>query len=554
MTKLTVCFLIGLAAGTLAAPAQAPQLFLNNQPLALKHRALTDAGQTLVPLVECARLLGADATVTYDSVTLRWGLGQATTLSTQALVARGPLLYIPLDQLAEILSIKILKLGSGYYLFSTPARLLSVTLSSGGFFFTLSARAPLEMAQKDGLVTVKFFHTTSALTDPPVRLSSDTPQILKAHLELAQAAQVTALESDKDFIVWVRAIAPTPVPRVLLRTESQTPMNEHALYVQARALTVEGPVSIHYLKIQNWKEHYRLTVILPRDGIGALEPLEKMAAGALAAINANFFDPSTQLPIGLLVKDGVLHSVPYGRRGAATISLFGDLEFLGAHNRAPLLKISATVLGQTVTIDGLNRPPTANGLFLYTDRYALPIRSELPLKAVRLQQSTVISVTENGLILPNGESFLLVATGAARSRLGGLRPGNAVTISHTLDPAPLFLRQAVSAGPLLLKDGQIILDTKAEGFSEEFSRSKAARSVLALTESGDLLFIVILKDGRSVGADLRTLATLAQALGAHSALALDGGSSSTLLFRQGATVHTIGGRRPIAAGLALVPK
>jgi exopolysaccharide biosynthesis protein len=85
-------------------------------------------------------------------------------------------------------------------------------------------------------------------------------------------------------------------------------------------------------------------------------------------------------------------------------------------------------------------------------------------------------------------------------------------------------------------------------------RAKAARSVLATTASGDLLFIIVLKDGRSVGADLRTLAILAQSLGAHSALALDGGSSSTLLFRQGATVQTVGGQRPIAAGLALVRK
>jgi hypothetical protein len=274
-----------------------------------------------------------------------------------------------------------------------------------------------------------------------------------------------------------------------------------------------------------------------------------MASDAVAALNANFFDPATQLPIGLLAKDGVIQSAPYGRRGALAISLFGDLYFI-----APTLKLSASVLGQTVTIDGLNRPPSADGLFLYTDRYALPIRSEAPIKAVRLRHGFVTSVSENGLILPDGESTLLVATGAARNRLGGLRPGDSVQISYALDPAPLFFREAVSAGPLLLQDGQIVLDPQAEKFSEEFAKAKAARSVFALTESGDLLFIIVLKDGRSVGADLRTLAVFAQSLGAHAALALDGGSSSTLLFRQGATVHTIGGRRPIAAGLALVPK
>lgn len=532
------------------APAQAVQFFLNNQPIALRNKALVEGEQIFVPLVEFARLLGAETTVSYERVTLRWGVRRSFTLSTQELVAHGPLLYISLAQLTQILGVKTLKIGNAYYLLSTPARLLSLVVSSSGVFFTLSARVPFELQKQDNLITVRFFHTVSELSDPPLKLTQESPIILRAHLQIesSQTVQATAIESE-NFIVWVRVTSPASEPNVLLRTESQTRLSEDIFYIQARALTADGPVSIHYLKIQNWKERYKLTVTLPRDGIGALEPLEQMASGALAAVNANFFDPATQLPIGLLVKDGTIHSAPYGRRGALAISLFNDLYFI-----APTLKLSASVLGQTVPIDGLNRPPSVDGLFLYTDRYALPIRSEAPIKAIRLRHGFVTSVVENGLVLPDGESTLLVATGAARSRLGGLRVGDRVAISYTLDPAPLFLREAISAGPLLLQDGQIALDTKAERFSAEFANAKAARSVIALTESGDLLFIVILKDGRSVGADLRTLAILVQALGAHSALALDGGSSSTLLFRQGATVQTIGGRRPIAAGLALVPR
>jgi len=542
--------LIVLGAGAQLALAQAPQFFLNDQPISLKNRVLFEGDQIFVPVVEFARLLGAETTVSYESVTLRWGARQSATLPTQELVARGPLLYISLTQLTHILGVKTLKIGNAYYLWSTPARLLSVVVSSSGVFFTLSARVPFELHKQNTIVTVRFFHTVSALSDAPVKITPETPVMLRAHLQIeaSQTVQATVVESG-DCVVWVRATAPTSEPRALIRTEAQTRLSEEIFYIQARALTGDGPVSIHYLKIHNWKERYRLTVTLPRDGIGALEPLEKMASDAVAALNANFFDPATQLPIGLLAKDGVIQSAPYGRRGALAISLFGDLYFI-----APTLKLSASVLGQTVTIDGLNRPPSADGLFLYTDRYALPIRSEAPIKAVRLRHGFVTSVSENGLILPDGESTLLVATGAARNRLGGLRPGDSVQISYALDPAPLFFREAVSAGPLLLQDGQIVLDPQAEKFSEEFAKAKAARSVFALTESGDLLFIIVLKDGRSVGADLRTLAVFAQSLGAHAALALDGGSSSTLLFRQGATVHTIGGRRPIAAGLALVPK
>lgn len=551
MTKLTVFIAIGLALGAISAPAQAPQFFLNNQAIALKNPVLFERDQVLVPLVEFARLLGVETTTTYENAVLRWGLGQFVILTPPELVARGPVWHISLLQLTQILGVKTLKLGHAYYLFSTPARLLSVTPSSSGIFFTFSARVPFELHQKDRLVTLRFFHTVGEMPDSIVKFSKEAPEILKAHLSLDHSlrAQAISVEAEKNFVVWVRFETSDTSSSVLVRTESRAHLNEHATYVQAQALTLAGPVSLRYLVIEDWRQTYRLSVTLPRDGIGSLEPLDQMAVGAFAAINANFFDPATQLPIGLLMKDGVVHSGPYGRRGALTMTLFGNLEF-----SAPSLTMRATVLGQTVEIDGLNRPPHANGLFLYTDRYALPIRSEAPLKAVRLRHGFVVSVTENGLVLPDGESVLLVATGPARSRLGGLRPGDTVKISQTLASAPLFVREAISAGPLLLQDGQIVLDTKTESFSEEFARAQAARSVVALTESGALLFIVVLKDGRSVGADLRTLATVVKALGAHSALALDGGSSSTLIFRQGTTLQNIGGRRPIAAGLALVPK
>lgn len=549
MSKLTVFVLLGLALGDLAL-AQTPQLFLNGQLLSLKSPILFEKDQALVPLVEVARFLGADATVTDEGAVLRWGLGQSAVLTAQDLIARGPAFYISLSQLVQTLGVRSFKLGSGYYLFRPPARLHSVRASSSGVFFTFSARVPFELQTKDQLITLRFFNAIAGeVSDHTVKFSKEEPGILKARISLDRPprTQATTVESEKSFIIWVRFT--NAQQGVLLRTESQTRLNDHALYVQARALTLDGPVSLRYLLVHNWKQAYRLTVTLPPDGIGSLAPLDEMARGAFAAINANFFDPQTQLPIGLLMKDGIIHSSPYGRRGALMVTLFNSLEFA-----APVLKMSATVLGQTVEIDGINRPPHANGLFLYTARYALPIRNDSPLRAVRLQHGVVVSVTENGLVLPDGESVLLIATGSARSRLGGLRLGDTIKLSQALEPAPLFLREAISAGPILIKEGQIVLDSNAEGFSEEFSRAPAARSVVALTESEDLLFIVILKDGRSVGADLRTLATLVKALGAHYALALDGGSSSMLLFRQGAQFQSVGGRRPIAAGLALVPK
>ncbi|MCI2430593.1 phosphodiester glycosidase family protein [Candidatus Acetothermia bacterium] len=539
--------------------AQAPKLFLNGYTLRVP--ILIQESKTLVSLHEIARRLGMDLIRDDDgSVLLRWGLGRRLSLKSEELHARGPTLYIELERLAQIADIRLFKLGSEYHLWSAPARLRAVrTLSHNSVIFTFDARVPFELQTKAQPVTIRFFHVHSPSPSQGegwgegVRFSPDEPGVLRAHLPINATTswQATVIESEREFSLWLRPIvAPMPSEsRALLRTETQTRINEDILYLHARAVTLAGPVSLRYLKISHWKERYRLVTLLPPDGIGSLAPLDQLASQALAAINANFFDPQSQLPIGLLIKDGLLQSAPHGRRGTLAITLFGDLDFV-----APKLTLSAYILGQRVAIDGVNRPPHTNGLFLYTNRYALPIRRDLPIKAVRLRGNLVLSVSENSIVLPDGETTLLVATGAARSRLGGVRPGERIEISQRLEPALPFVREAVSAGPLLLRDGQIVLDIKAESFSDEFARALAARSVFALTESDELLLVTVVKDSTSVGVDLQTLASLMKALGARDALALDGGSSSALLFRQGAQRTLIGSRRPIAAALALIPR
>lgn len=549
---------LGVLLCTVSTSAQAPKLFLNGY--ALKVPLLLHDGKMLVSLHETARRLGIESIREDDGgVLLRWGLGRTLLLKSEELHARGPTLYIELERLAQIADIRLLKLGNEYYLWSPPARLRSVrTLSDQSVVFTFDARVPFELQAKTRPATIRFFHVHFPSPSQGegwgegVTFFPEEPGVLRAHLPATTQWQATVLESEREFSVWLRPVVaapPSELPRMLLRTETRMRINDDILYLQARAVTLAGPVSLRYLQISRWKERYRLVALLPPDGIGSLAPLDHLAAQALAAINANFFDPQSQLPIGLLIKDGVLQSAPYGRRGALAVTLFNAIDFV-----APKLTLSAYLLGQRITIDGLNRPLQANKLFLYTNRYALPIRSELPIKAVRLRGSVVVGVSENGIVLPDGESTFLVATGTARHRLGGVRPGERIEIAQTLDPILPFVREAVSAGPLLLRHGQIVLDPKAESFSEDFSRALAARSVFAITESDELLLVTVVKDSTSVGADLQTLAALMKALGARDALALDGGSSSALLFRHGAQLTLIGSRRPIAAALALIPR
>jgi uncharacterized protein YigE (DUF2233 family) len=85
---------------------------------------------------------------------------------------------------------------------------------------------------------------------------------------------------------------------------------------------------------------------------------------------------------------------------------------------------------------------------------------------------------------------------------------------------------AVSAGPSLVRSGQICLDPYGEGFSDPGLFRQAARTGLATTSSGKLLMVSV-----NQGVTLGRFARLMKGLGAEYALNLDGGSSTALYAR-----------------------
>jgi len=53
------------------------------------------------------------------------------------------------------------------------------------------------------------------------------------------------------------------------------------------------------------------------------------------------------------------------------------------------------------------------------------------------------------------------------------------------------LPQILGAGPILVQNRQIVLDAKAEGFSDAFIRETAARSAIGTTVEGTLLITAV---------------------------------------------------------------
>lgn len=294
------------------------------------------------------------------------------------------------------------------------------------------------------------------------------------------------------------------------------------------------------------------------DGRGTVTQLVK-ETNALAAINADFF-PFTGDPLGLMVKEGQLISLPHPKRAAfawgPSASVFGFSKFSG----------SVVWEGGSVSLDGFDEECQENRVTLNGPEAGIS-KSKAPCSTVILKvdgnrlmpstqvAATVVATSSDGANMPlKAGQYTLVAQGNKMNELAGLKAGARVTIKlNTSGFDWEKLENAIGGGPILVKGGEIAVDAENEGFGKDFVDTRHPRTVIGRTADGDLLFVTI--DGRqkmSVGATLEETAKIMKDLGCRDALNLDGGGSTCMnifgLDMNRPSDKT--GERPVANGIA----
>ena len=284
------------------------------------------------------------------------------------------------------------------------------------------------------------------------------------------------------------------------------------------------------------------------EGLSALSDLAQRA-DALVAINGGFFNRVRRLPLGALKQQGRWLSGPILNRGAVgwesrNVPQFGRLqlqEWLLDRN------------GQRWPVQVVNSGYVQRGISRYTSDWGPWYRA--------------LSNGESGLLLRNGVVFQRFE--AARLTAGiPLAPGDMVLVGRagtelpwregeplTLESRPSdplgLAANVVGGGPLLLRQGRVVLNGTAEGFGDAFLSQGAPRTVIA--SDGTRIELITLEGVEQAGPTLAETAALLQGLGLRDALNLDGGSSTGLVM---GGAHTVKGRGVAGAvhnGLGLVP-
>ncbi|MGW4500005.1 phosphodiester glycosidase family protein [Micromonospora sp. NPDC004336] len=291
--------------------------------------------------------------------------------------------------------------------------------------------------------------------------------------------------------------------------------------------------------------------------VSRAEPLRRAvdASRAVAAVNGDFFDINNSgAAQGVGIRDGELvQSAVSGHRNAAAITTEGlgrviEVNFEG----------TATLPTGPVALTQFNNMIQANGVGVFTALWGSYTRERAVAGAARVTEVTVadgrvatVATTAGTGPIPAGTTVLL-GRDAGADALAGLRPGDPVTVAWQPRPADgSKLHAAVGGGNVLVRDG--VVQNIADA-------SLAPRTSVGFSADGRRM-ILLTVDGRQVdsrGVTQTEMGRMMAELGAHHALNLDGGGSSTLLAREpGAAAVQVenspsdGTERAVPNGLAL---
>ena len=332
-------------------------------------------------------------------------------------------------------------------------------------------------------------------------------------------------------------------------------------YDRKLEFTTAGPVVANVLTVPRPGGLWQLNPVLSNESILGTERLTAMerrssATATVAGVNGDLFG-TNGAPSGILMRNGGLDRPPVPGRSSIGIDSSGALTV----GRAAMLA-TWQGSGPRRALNDVNGPAIPNGVSLFTPAWgpatpSSPGSVEITLSPFAAAtpnvelSAPVVGVSGNGgTAIPVGGA-VLVARGAAAARLQGEAPvDRVVKIRLILKPALSSVVNAIGGGPVLVRGGKPIFRAN-EDFTPDQLLPRTARTAVGQLADGRFLLVTVdgAQPGYSAGATNFELALLMVKLGAVTAAALDGGSSSAMAFDGQLLSSPFGPERPIGDAL-----
>lgn len=308
-------------------------------------------------------------------------------------------------------------------------------------------------------------------------------------------------------------------------------------------------------------------VVIGASGLNTDSPASSMVAGSMAAINGGFFNsyysgagnvfPSNCAQVyGAVTMDGQIINAG-GSNNMIAFTYDGDVLI----DRVKVATTAVVSGKANVSVWGVNQLYSdATGVSLMTDDMKLSYTTAAGATVFTIQNDKIIAVGGAGTYTtPAGCQVLIYNSGfAANAAKYKTLPAKGDTVRFAYQYVPTDgqngaawtdIKTAVTGGRMLVQDGKNV--TAVSSYNAQYdSDSKQSN-----TSSGQRSFAAVMKDGRLLlGTADGTFPAIANdliALGAVSAVSLDGGASS-MLYANGKTLTPAG--RELAVVLTVVPQ
>src|SRR5581483_12030475 len=296
-----------------------------------------------------------------------------------------------------------------------------------------------------------------------------------------------------------------------------------------------------------------LRAVLSNETVAGDVPNAETTSGMCArvhcvvGINGDFFNETSQQPLGAFVTDGALLRTPSNTHHQLSLTAGGTLTDQPFSWTGRLLPTDL----QPVDIGGVNVDRPAGKVVLYTPAYGrttgttapgvdLVVRVVEPAGEFRLGQTARVELValddgaQDGPIPPDGA--VLSGDGPAGDALRSLwaRVGSGAASHQALLrlSADEDVRESLGGSPILVRDGKRWFGDPGDDFTD----GRHPRTLVGWKPGGDTLLVTVdgRQPGETVGMSLFEATDLLIALGATDGINLDGGGSTT--FVQGGAV------------------
>lgn len=381
---------------------------------------------------------------------------------------------------------------------------------------------------------------------------------------LARNALITAAIAAGAAVAVPAMGAPQPVPTSGASAGQLTRIVPGITY---QVLRRSGPQRLHVVSFT----YNALTRMAPAQSSGSLTRRStlsdgmaaRLAQGATAGINGDFFSLTSGTPSGVLAVGPELLASPESTRSSLALGAGGALSVANLSLNARYRKVDTATgaKGPRRLVRAVNRPlasTSTSGVTVYTPAYGSPTPVEPGYEVVvALDGGGVFPVTGvvsgtviaqrpgGGTPIANGQIVVSGKNLSGVQLFNDFLPGTRMEIETSIPGVAPDAWGAIGGGPTLVRDGRAV-GNSGESFSTYQRNGRTTRSAVGQKADGTILMVVA--EGPQQGVRGYTMSEQAQmmaSLGVVNGMGLDAGGSSMMAIGPNQVVPNTGSR-PIA--------